>query len=127
MFLLQTEGEVINLQCGYRRLDNTVSFEFFLTYECIHMCMHVCMYVCIWCKQTDRFMRDIYTVGCFSAVRSLVRSNLYIVGGVGLGLLIFQAINIMLAGGLASDIHKEKKIIKAQKELRKMQEEGAGL
>jgi len=25
VFLLQTEGEVINLQCGYRRLDNTVS------------------------------------------------------------------------------------------------------
>jgi len=72
-------------------------------------------------------MRDIYTTGCFSAVRNLVQSNLYIVGGVGLGLLVFQAINVLLAATLASDIHKEKKIIKAQKKLKKEQEEGTHL
>lgn len=35
--------------------------------------------------------------------------------GVGIGLLVFQIVNIILAAGLAVDIHKEKKIIKAQK------------
>ena len=72
-------------------------------------------------------MKDIYLTGCFSAVQNLVRSNLYVVGGVGLGLLIFQVANVMLAASLASDIHKEKKIIKAQKKIKKEQEEMAGL
>lgn len=88
------EGDVINLQCGYRTLDNT----------------------------TDRFMVGIHTNGCFIAVQNLVRNNLYVVGGVGIGLLVFQVANTMLAAGLAVDIHKEKKIIKAQKKLKKEQE-----
>ena len=43
------------------------------------------------------------------------------VGGVGIGLLIFQVINVILAAGLASDIRKEKKIIKQQKQIKKEQ------
>lgn len=39
--------------------------------------------------------------------------------GVGIGLLVFQVVNVILAAGLAVDIHKEKKIIKAQKKIDK--------
>ncbi len=72
-------------------------------------------------------MRDIYTQGCFATVQSLARNNLYVVGGVGLGLLVFQIVNVMLAASLASDIHKEKKIIKQQKQIKKDQQELAKL
>lgn len=44
--------------------------------------------------------------------------------GVGIGLLVFQVVNIILAAGLAVDIHKEKKIIKEQKKLEKERNQG---
>lgn len=50
---------------------------------------------------------------------NFVQSNVYVFAGVGIGLLVFQVINIILAAGLAVDIHKEKKIIKAQKKVEK--------
>lgn len=48
---------------------------------------------------------------------------MYVFAGVGIGLLVFQVINIILAAGLAVDINKEKKIIKAQKKLESEQRE----
>ena len=57
----------------------------------------------------------IYPTGCFTTARSFVQGNVYVFAGVGIGLLVFQIVNIILAAGLAVDIHKEKKIIKAQK------------
>lgn len=44
--------------------------------------------------------------------------------GIGIGLLVFQVVNIILAAGLAVDIHKEKKIISAQKKLEKESNQG---
>lgn len=40
--------------------------------------------------------------------------------GVGIGLLVFQVVNIILAAGLAVDVYKEKKIISAQKKSEKL-------
>ena len=40
--------------------------------------------------------------------------------GVGIGLLVFQVVNVILAAGLAVDVYKEKKIIKAQKKAEKL-------
>lgn len=88
------EGAVINQQCGYRALDNATT-----TTTMIHQ------------------------TGCFLAVRSFIQSNLYVVGGVGIGLLVFQLINVMLASGLAVDVYREKKIINAQKKLKKEQKQ----
>ena len=65
----------------------------------------------------------IHQTGCFLAVRSFIQSNLYVVGGVGIGLLVFQLINVMLASGLAVDVYREKKIINAQKKLKKEQKQ----
>lgn len=63
----------------------------------------------------------IYSTGCFTIAQSFVRGNVYVFAGVGIGLLVFQVVNVILAAGLAVDIHKEKKIIKAQKKLEKEQ------
>ena len=41
----------------------------------------------------------IHTDGCLNRVRSLVEGNVDIILGVGVGLLVFQLLNIMLAGG----------------------------
>lgn len=54
--------------------------------------------------------------------QSFIQGNVYVFAGVGIGLLVFQIINIILAAGLAVDIHKEKKIIKAQKKQQKSEE-----
>ena len=45
----------------------------------------------------------------------LFSNNLYVVGGVGVGLLVFQILNILLASGLAVDVYRENKEIKAIK------------
>lgn len=65
----------------------------------------------------------IYSTGCFTTARSFVQGNLYVFAGVGIGLLVFQVVNMILAAGLAVDIHREKKIIKAQKKMDREQHE----
>ena len=42
----------------------------------------------------------IHTTGCREAVEALFTSNLEVILGVGIGLLVFQIFNIMLAGGV---------------------------
>lgn len=61
----------------------------------------------------------IFTVGCLTRIRELVQNNIYIVGGIGIGVLVFQLLNILLAAGLAIDVHKEKQAAKAFKRQRK--------
>jgi len=61
----------------------------------------------------------IYTEGCLTRIRELVQSNITIVGGVGIGVLVFQLLNILLAAGLAIDVHKEKQAAKAFKRQRR--------
>ena len=41
----------------------------------------------------------IHSTGCRKAVEALFQDNLEVILGVGVGLLIFQLFNIMLAGG----------------------------
>ena len=41
----------------------------------------------------------IHTTGCVDAVENLFSDNLTVILGVGVGLLVFQLFNIMLAGG----------------------------
>ena len=66
----------------------------------------------------------IHTSGCFSVVENFIQSNVYVLAGVGIGLLVFQVVNVILAAGLAVDIYKEKKIIKAQKHVEKERNAG---
>lgn len=61
----------------------------------------------------------IYTEGCLTRIRELVQSNITIVGGVGISVLVFQLLNILLAAGLAIDVHKEKQAAKAFKRQRR--------
>lgn len=61
----------------------------------------------------------IFTVGCLTRIRELVQNNIAIVGGIGIGVLVFQLLNILLAAGLAIDVHKEKQAAKAFKRQRK--------
>ena len=76
------EDMVINVQCGYRRLGQAAG------------------------------SRMIYEIGCFMKIEQLINQYLYVVAGVGIGLLIFQLVNILLASGLAVDVHREKKALK---------------
>lgn len=64
-------------------------------------------------------MTRIYTEGCLTRIRGLVQSNIYIVGGVGIGVLVFELLNILLAAGLAIDVRKEKAAAKAFKHRQK--------
>ena len=64
-------------------------------------------------------MMRIHTVGCLTRLRQLIQSNIYIVGGVGIGVLVFELLNILLAAGLAIDVRKEKAATKAFKQQQK--------
>jgi hypothetical protein len=90
----QEEDEVIDVQCGYRALD-PLDRNYY---------------------RRPNATNEIYSVGCRQAAEDLFNDNLEIILGVGVGLLIFQLFNIMLAGGLALDIRKEKAALKAIKE-----------
>ena len=54
---------------------------------------------------------SIYTVGCVPQLESLITTYLYYIAGVGIGLLVFQLVNILLTAGLAVDVRKEQKAI----------------
>ena len=69
--------------------------------------------------QTARYNVGIYTDGCLSKIQNLISSNLYVALGVGIGLLVFQILCVLLASGLAVDVHREKKIAKAIKQREK--------
>lgn len=66
--------------------------------------------------QTDQI---IYQTGCLTTAESFIQGNVYVFAGVGIGLLVFQVVNVILAAGLAVDVYKEKKLIKAQKKAEK--------
>ena len=59
----------------------------------------------------DRYLTGIYTTGCLTQLENLVQAYLYYIAGVGIGLLVFQLINILLTAGLAVDVRKEQKAI----------------
>lgn len=50
--------------------------------------------------------------GCLTALQNFIQRNVYVVGGVGIGLLVFQVLNILLASGLAVDVYRESKEIR---------------
>lgn len=52
------------------------------------------------------------------AFENLFQQYLYYIAGVGIGILVFQLINIMLTAGLAIDVRKEQK---AMKQIKKQQ------
>lgn len=93
-----TENEVVNVQCGYRALD-AQGTNYYLNPNAIN---------------------PIHTTGCKRAVEALFNDNLDVILGVGVGLLIFQLFNIMLAGGLALDIRKEKAALKVVKQRQRL-------
>ncbi|CAI8006342.1 Tetraspanin-15 [Geodia barretti] len=72
------EDEVIDVQCGYRALD-PLDRNYY---------------------RRPNATNEIYSVGCRQAAEDLFNDNLEIILGVGVGLLIFQLFNIMLAGGM---------------------------
>lgn len=43
---------------------------------------------------------NIHSEGCLEVVQNLFRQNLSVILGFGIGLLVFQLFNIMLAGGI---------------------------
>ena len=61
--------------------------------------------------------RMIYETGCVSRLEQY----LYVILGVGIGLLVFLLINILLASGLAVDVHKEKQVMKAHSQQQKQE------
>lgn len=63
----------------------------------------------------------IFPTGCLTALQAFIQNNLYVVGGVGIGLLVFQVLNILLASGLAVDVFRERKEINIIKKHQKEQ------
>ena len=49
-------------------------------------------------------------------LRKFIDQYLYYIAGVGIGLLVFQLINILLTSGLAIDVRKEQKALKVLKD-----------
>lgn len=86
------ENEVVNVQCGIQALNATSEYYYRLADS------------------------DIHSEGCLDAVRNVFQQNLSVILGFGIGLLVFQLFNIMLAGGLALDIRKEKAAMKLVKQ-----------
>lgn len=84
------EDEVINVQCGYRALNQSEEF--------------------------DQQRLGIYDTGCIQALENFIQQYLYYIAGVGIGLLVFQLINILLTSGLAIDVRKEQKALKVLKQ-----------
>ena len=68
-------------------------------------------------------MQGIHTDGCIDRIRQVINSNLYVALGVGIGLLVFQILCVLLASGLAVDVHREKKFAKAIKKQERMERE----
>ena len=60
-------------------------------------------------------MQGIYTQGCLTRVRDLIDDNIIVIAGVGIGLLVFQVVNVMLSVSLAVDVRREVRIFKAYK------------
>ena len=114
--LLQEEGDVINVQCGYRTLDvnSTVHTEPTSSQS----------WLILWFPFPQRYLSGIYERGCLTRLREdIFESNTFklviaIVGGI---LLVFQVVNVMLAISLAVDVSREKKAIKAIKNRQKQQ------
>ena len=97
-FPLQEDGSILNVQCGYRTLDPLAVKT--LT-PLSHYCTPLSQLFCF-CLKDNYYLGTnptIYTEGCVGAVKSLFRGNINTLLGVGVGLLIFQLVNIMLAGG----------------------------
>lgn len=65
----------------------------------------------------------IYMEGCIEAFEKLIQQYLYYIAGVGLGLLVFQLINIMLTCGLAIDVRKEQQALKVYKQRENQQKQ----
>ena len=59
-------------------------------------------------------------MGCIDRVDGLIGGNLYTILGVGIGLLVLQILCVLLASGLAVDVHREKKVAKAIKKQEKL-------
>ena len=49
-------------------------------------------------------------------LENVLQQYLYYIAGVGIGLLVFQLINILLTSGLAIDVRKEQKALKIYKD-----------
>ncbi len=71
-------------------------------------------------------MMGIHQNGCLSTIRGLINNNLYLVGGIGVGLLVFQILNILLSSGLAVDVYRENKEIRDIKNKGKREKKPAG-
>ncbi|XP_006812898.1 tetraspanin-33-like, partial [Saccoglossus kowalevskii] len=71
---------IINTQCGYDTTDKSSA------------------------EVSDR----IYTVGCISQLVKFVNSNLYLIGGVSLGIAVLQILGIFLARILHTQIDEQK-------------------
>lgn len=79
--------------------------------------------LCVCGFPQNRYLIGIYTDGCLPAAQLFLQQYLYVIAGVGLGLLVFQLVNILLASGLAIDVRKEKKAMKIYREREKQQKE----
>lgn len=66
--------------------------------------------------------RGIYETGCVARTEEFIQQYLYVILGVGIGLLVFQLVNILLASGLAVDVHREKQVMKAHSKQQKREE-----
>lgn len=61
-------------------------------------------------KSTSEASEIVYTVGCIEAFQDIVEQNLYIVGGVWLGIAVLQLFGIMLAKLLADQVQTTKEM-----------------
>lgn len=66
--------------------------------------------------QENRLASDINTQGCLTTASAVVMNSSIVLGGIGIGLVVLELINIFLSMGLAVDIYRQKQHLKTLKQ-----------
>lgn len=62
-------------------------------------------------SQADITAKKIYTEGCLTKFETFVKDNVFIIGGVGIGLAFVQIVGILFAFCLARALRKEYEVV----------------
>lgn len=62
-------------------------------------------------SEADIAAKRIYTEGCLTKFETFVKDNVFIIGGVGIGLAFVQIVGILFAFCLARALRKEYEVV----------------
>lgn len=126
MAMLEAVKCTLQLTGGWTSSDSSYNLyvAWNVTFPCIvGLVVLLCFPPPTFSSLQTRHLQGIHAKGCIERIRELINTNLYVALGVGIGLLVFQILCVLLASGLAVDVHREKKFAKAIKKQERMEQE----